>query len=181
MAAPKTCTDTLRLDLPDPAATAALAARLAALVRRGDVIALGGDLGTGKTSFARAFINALPRAEDEPPSEAAEEVPSPTFTLVQTYRRKPADIWHFDLYRLTRPEEAYELGIEEAFAEAISLIEWPERLGRLLPADRLDLMLHFTDRSEARRADVTGRGDWTERLVKSDLRGSHPRKRQGHG
>ncbi len=119
MAAPQTCTDTLRLDLPDPAATAALAARLASLVRRGDVIALGGDLGTGKTSFARAFINALPRAEDEPPGEAAEEVPSPTFTLVQTYRRKPADVWHFDLYRLQRPEEAYELGIEEAFAEAM--------------------------------------------------------------
>jgi tRNA threonylcarbamoyladenosine biosynthesis protein TsaE len=181
MAAPHTCTDTLRLDLPDPAATAALAARLAALVRRGDVIALGGDLGAGKTSLARAFINALPRPEDEPAGKAPEEVPSPTFTLVQTYRRRPADVWHFDLYRLERPEEAYELGIEEAFAEAISLIEWPERLGPLMPAERLDLVLHFTDRPEARRADLTGRGGWAERLAKSDLQGPHPGKRRGHG
>ncbi len=181
MAAPQTCTDTLRLDLPNPAATAALAARLAAVARRGDVIALGGDLGTGKTSFARAFINALPHAEDEPAGAASEEVPSPTFTLVQTYRRRPADVWHFDLYRLEHPEEAYELGIEEAFAEAISLIEWPERLGRLLPAERLDLVLHFTDRPEARRAEVTGRGGWAERLAKLDLQASHPRKKRGHG
>jgi len=181
MAASQTSTDSLRLDLPDPAATAALAARLAALVRRGDVIALAGDLGTGKTSFARAFINALPRVEDEAAGEAPEEVPSPTFTLVQTYRRRPADVWHFDLYRLKRSEEAYELGIEEAFAEAISLIEWPERLGPLLPAERLDLVLHFTDRPEARRADLCGRGCWAERLAKSDLQGSHPGKRRCHG
>ncbi len=181
MAAPQMCTDTLRLDLPDPAATAALAVRLAALVRRGDVIALGGDLGTGKTSLARAFINALPRAEDEPAAEAPEEVPSPTFTLVQIYRRKPADVWHFDLYRLKRPEEAYELGIEEAFAEAISLIEWPERVGRLLPADRLDLVLHFTDRPEARRAELCGRGGWAERLAKSDLQGRCAGKKTSHG
>ena len=181
MAAPQTCTDSLRLDLPDPAATAALAARLAALARLGDVIALGGDLGTGKTSFARAFINALARVEDEPAGEVPEEVPSPTFTLVQTYRRKPADVWHFDLYRLKLPEEAYELGIEEAFAEAISLIEWPDRLGRLLPADRLDLVLHFTDRPEARRANLCGRGGWAARLAKSGLQRSHPGDRRNHG
>jgi tRNA threonylcarbamoyladenosine biosynthesis protein TsaE len=180
MAAPRTCTDPLRLDLPDPAATAALAARLAALALRGDVIALGGDLGSGKTSFARAFINALPRAEDTPAGEA-EEVPSPTFTLVQTYRRRPADVWHFDLYRLTRPEEAYELGIEEAFAEAISLIEWPERLEGLLPTDRLNLVLHFADRPEARWAELCGRGVWAERLEKSGLQARAVGRKPDHG
>jgi tRNA threonylcarbamoyladenosine biosynthesis protein TsaE len=180
MAAPRTCTDPLRLDLPDPSATAELAARLAALAGPGDVIALGGDLGSGKTSFARAFINALPRAEGEP-DNGTEEVPSPTFTLVQTYRRRPADVWHFDLYRLTRPEEAYELGIEEAFAEAISLVEWPERLGGLLPADRLDLVLHFTERPEARRAELCGRGPWPGRLAKSGLRARRETGRREHG
>ena len=181
MAAPQTCTDTLRLDLPDPAATADLAARLAVLVRRGDVIALGGDLGTGKTSFARAFINALPRAGDEPADEAPEEVPSPTFTLVQTYGREPADVWHFDLYRLTRPEEAYELGIEEAFAEAISLIEWPERMGPLLPAERLDLVLRFAPRPEARRATLTGWGSWAGRLAALALGEPRPGGKRDHG
>ena len=95
------------VDLPDEAATAGLAGRLAKRTRRGDVIGLEGDLGSGKTSFARAFIRAL--------GSGAEEVPSPTFTLVETYAfpdRPP--VWHFDLYRLTAPEQAYELGIEEA-------------------------------------------------------------------
>lgn len=102
-------------DLPDEAATAALAQLLAPLLRQGDVLALQGDLGAGKTTFARALINAL-----EGP---VEEVPSPTFTLVQTYQRGELEIWHFDLYRLEDPEEAWELGIEEAFSEGVSLIE----------------------------------------------------------
>ena len=100
---------------------------------RRDVIALRGDLGAGKTVFARAFIRARTRPD--------EEVPSPTFTLVQVYEpagRADAAIWHFDLFRLATAEDALELGIEDAFGGAISLIEWPERLGRLLPASRLD-------------------------------------------
>lgn len=156
--------ETLRIDLPGPAATAALGRRLAGLARGGDVIALSGDLGVGKTSFARAYINALPGLAGVP---APEEVPSPTFTLVQTYRRRPADVWHFDLYRLERPEEAYELGIEEAFGSAISLIEWPERLGPLLPARRLDLTLSFASDPEGRQAELVGRGDcWRARLAR---------------
>src|SRR5229473_206998 len=116
------------IELPDEAATAALAARIAARARPGDVIALKGELGAGKTSFARAFIRA--RGGDE-------AVLSPTFTLVQTYELPSAAVWHFDLYRLRSPEEAWELGIEEAFHAGIALIEWPERLGPLLPARHL--------------------------------------------
>jgi len=172
----------MELELPDLAATVALAEQLAGLARPGDVIALGGDLGTGKTSFARAFINALPRA-----GQAAggtldpEEVPSPTFTLVQVYRRQPADVWHFDLFRLERPEEAWELGVEEAFAEGISLIEWPERLGSSLPGARLDLVLHFAPRPEARLAELTGRNGWADRLAGLAPEDLLPAGARGHG
>src|SRR4051812_13695997 len=101
--------------------TAALGAALAAEARPGDVIALVGPLGAGKTTLARGFIQKRAGAD--------EEVVSPTFTLVQTYEAPDAVIWHFDLYRLNDPEEALELGFEEALAAGISLIEWPERLG----------------------------------------------------
>ncbi len=164
MSAPQPRSGFLAFDLPDPSATADLAGRLAAHARPGDVIALSGDLGSGKTSFARAFIKALPDPGDVAGS-ADEEVPSPTFTLVQVYRRAPADVWHFDLYRLERPEEAYELGIEEAFAGAISLIEWPERLGPLLPAERLEIALGFGAAPQARHAVLTGNGAWRRRLA----------------
>jgi tRNA threonylcarbamoyladenosine biosynthesis protein TsaE len=140
-----------RLDLPDEAATSALARRIAGLALPGDVIALRGDLGAGKTFFARAFIGEA-------------DVPSPTFTLVQTYERPPgcpgARVWHFDLYRLKQADEAIELDIEDAFAEGISLIEWPERLGSLLPEGRLDVELGFGAEAEARTATLTGRGRW---------------------
>lgn len=159
--------DTLHFDLPDLAATRRLALGLAGRVRRGDVIALAGDLGSGKTTFARAFIAALPAA---PGAAGEEEVPSPTFTLVQTYPRRDLEVWHFDLYRLERAEEAYELGLEEAFVEGVSLIEWPERLGRLLPAAHLEVRLDFVEQPDARRAVLTGHGDWPARL--SDLAGA---------
>ena len=144
------------IDLPDENATAALAARLAALARPRDVIALKGELGTGKTSFARAFIRA--RGGDE-------DVPSPTFTLVQTYELPGGAVWHFDLYRLRAAEEAWELGIEEAFGAGISLIEWPERLGVLLPARHLLVKLDFAVAPDARRATLAGSGDWLSRLA----------------
>ncbi len=143
-------------DLPDEGATAALAGRLAAQARQGDVYALFGDLGAGKTSFARAFINALPGGP--------EDVPSPTFTLVQTYRRGDLEIWHVDLYRLGGAEESLELGLEEGFAQAAMLIEWPERLGALLPETRLDLAFAYAS-NHGRRATLTPRGAWrAERL-----------------
>jgi tRNA threonylcarbamoyladenosine biosynthesis protein TsaE len=145
------------VELPDEAATAALAARISALAAAGDIIALKGDLGAGKTTFARGFIRAR---------GGLEEVPSPTFTLVQIYELGAAAVWHFDLYRVTSPEEAWELGIEDAFAEGISLIEWPERLGPLMPPRRLEIEFLFGDQPEARRA-VLGAGEgWRPRLEK---------------
>ena len=145
------------LDLPDESATAGLAARLAGRARQGDVIGLQGALGSGKTSFARAFIRAL--------GEGDEEVPSPTFTLVEIYAfaGKPP-VWHFDLYRLDSPEEAWELGIEEAWSEGISLIEWPERLGPLLPAEHLMLALAEGRSPGARMAHLTATASWAGRL-----------------
>jgi tRNA threonylcarbamoyladenosine biosynthesis protein TsaE len=144
-------------DLGDEAATVALAHRIAGVARAGDVIALSGDLGTGKTCFARAFVDAA--------VGDGEEVPSPTFTLVQTYESSAGPIWHFDLYRLTRPDEAYELGIEEALAGGISLIEWPDRLAALLPTERLDIDLAYGAEPTARRARLIGHGSWAPRLA----------------
>jgi tRNA threonylcarbamoyladenosine biosynthesis protein TsaE len=144
------------VDLPDEAATAALAARISALAEIGDVIALKGDLGCGKTSFARSFIHAR---------GGTEEVPSPTFTLVQIYEFGSVAIWHFDFYRIKSPEEAWELGIEDAFSEGISLIEWPEHLGPLLPRRRLEIEFLFGDRPEERRVLIDVGEGWQQRLA----------------
>jgi tRNA threonylcarbamoyladenosine biosynthesis protein TsaE len=114
----------LCLHLVDADATARLGQWFAAHLRAGDCLLLEGQIGAGKSHFARAFIQArLGRAED---------VPSPTFTLVQSYQAD-VEIWHADLYRLSHPDEVLELGLEEAFDSAICLIEWPDRLGSLLP------------------------------------------------
>jgi tRNA threonylcarbamoyladenosine biosynthesis protein TsaE len=150
-------------ELPDEQATAALASRLAALARRGDVIALEGELGAGKTAFARAFIRARAHGDEG----EGETVPSPTFTLVQIYEIGDVPIWHIDAYRLRDPDEIWELGIEDAFRDGISLIEWPERLGSLLPARRLRIILSDAGPPNARRAtlDPGGPGGgWAERL-----------------
>lgn len=159
MAAPTIETRRTDRDLPDLAATQTLAAALAVLLRPGDIVALSGELGSGKTTLARAIIGALAERLHVP----AEEVPSPTFTLVQVYDFPGLAVWHFDLYRLRQPEEAYELGIEEAFAAAVSLVEWPERLGALLPRERLDVRLEFTN-GEKRRARLEGYGTWAARI-----------------
>ena len=151
-------------DLPGEASTEALARRLAPLSGPGDVLALWGDLGVGKTVFARAFV----RARGNP----LEDVPSPTFTLVQVYDAadgSSAQTYHFDLFRLESPDEAFELGIEEAFADAVSLVEWPDRLGRLLPAARLDVRLAEGPAPDARRVVLEGRGAWRARLAGAGL------------
>jgi tRNA threonylcarbamoyladenosine biosynthesis protein TsaE len=150
-------TDTARMQvaLDDLAATARLAQALARQLSPGDVVGLSGALGAGKTTFARDVIRAL---------GGAEEVPSPTFTLVQVYELGDLTVWHFDLYRLGVLEEAYELGIEDAFADGASLIEWPERMAPLLPADRLDIDLSITGET-SRRARLTGHGRWAGRLA----------------
>ena len=149
------------IHLADEVATATLAARLAARALRGDLIALDGDLGAGKTAFARAFIHARQHAAGVPP----DEVPSPTFTLVQVYEVAPAAIWHFDLYRLSSPDEVYELGLDEALSAGIALVEWPDRLGPLLPAERLDLSLRQGCGDDARLACLVGHGTVGQRLV----------------
>jgi len=160
------------LALPDEAATLALAQSLAGRLRAGDTIFLIGDLGAGKTTFARGLINALPPDADTGPDSAGsemgvagEEVPSPTFTLVQIYERRPAPVWHVDLYRLARPEEVEELGLEEAQGEAITLIEWPDRLGQRIPADRLEVRLSHGQGRDARSVVLVGYGSWVERLT----------------
>lgn len=104
--------------------TAALAIKLASIAKKGDVFALYGTLGMGKSIFARSFIKEL--------TDAA-EVPSPTFTLVQSYDAKDFVIHHFDLYRLKSPDEVFELGFEEAIYDGVCLIEWPEKAGSWLP------------------------------------------------
>lgn len=151
---------TRRIALPDQAATESLAARFARAARAGDVLALRGTLGVGKTTFARAFVNAAAAARGLP----AQEVPSPTFTLVQEYGFGDLAVCHFDLYRLSAPEEAWELGIEDAFAAAVSLIEWPDRLADFLPPEHVDIALFPGEAPDARVAKLTGHGRWEDRL-----------------
>lgn len=139
-------------------AMAGLAARVAPLLRRGDVVTLQGDLGAGKTAFARALVNAL--------SDVPEEVPSPTFTLVQTYDLPTISLWHFDLYRLPEREiDILELGWDDARQHGASLVEWPQRLGGLLPRDRLEIYIDFVKDSEnSRLVSLHPHGNWQDRL-----------------
>ena len=125
---------TMPLGTPDM--TADCARNLGAQLGPGDVVLLSGDVGAGKTHFARALIQSL--------LEVIEDVPSPTFTLVQTYETPKAEVWHSDLYRLTSTQEIEELGLIEAFDTAICLVEWPDRLGDLQPKDALSISLITT-------------------------------------
>jgi tRNA threonylcarbamoyladenosine biosynthesis protein TsaE len=143
----------LTLDLPDDAATAALGARIGGAARRGDVVALIGDLGAGKTTLARGLIRRLAGPDTE--------APSPTFTLAQSYAAPDFAIWHFDLYRLKDALEARELGMEEA-VDGLALIEWPERLGPDLPHARLEVRLSFA--GAGRIAQLVDLDDWRTRI-----------------
>lgn len=134
------------LDLPSPDATARFAQAIAARLMPGDVILLEGPIGAGKTHFARALIHARQAADGAPP----EDVPSPTFTLVQTYETPTTEIWHADLYRLTHPDEVVELGLTDAFDSAICLVEWPDRLGSLAPSGALTLSFRTGKTAESR-------------------------------
>lgn len=145
----------LALHLPDADATEALGRRLSALSRPGDVILLEGPIGAGKSSLARAFIRAR--------LGSAEEVPSPTFTLVQVYDAEGVEIWHADLYRLTHPDEVWELGLDDAFQTAICLVEWPDRLGAHVPRDALQIRLEAA--GEGRRAVISGGRDGLGRAL----------------
>jgi len=145
------------LELDGEADTVRLAERLASMSGPGDMIALSGGLGTGKTVLARALIRTRTTPD--------EEVPSPTFTLVQVYETGAEPIYHFDLYRIEDMEEIYELGFEEALADGVVLVEWPDRLGSLLPADRLDVEFEQGAGTDRRIARLTGRGYWIARMT----------------
>ena len=141
------------VDLPTPAAAEALGAAAGRALRSGEAICLWGPLGAGKTTLARGLIRSLTTPE--------EEVPSPTFTLVQTYDGPDFALAHFDLYRIVRPEEIFELGLDEALDQGAAIIEWPERLEGRLPEDRLDIVL--TIEGDGRRARLRPHGAWEGR------------------
>ena len=140
--------DAVTFPLPDPAATEEMARRFADLVAPGSCLLLSGPIGAGKSHFARAFIrHRLGYAGD---------IPSPTFTLVQSYDSADEEIWHADLYRLSHPDEVMELGLDHAFGHAICLIEWPDRLGALTPPGALHLT--FLHNGEGRDLRLIGAG-----------------------
>lgn len=150
------------ITLSDVSATKEFSARFAPLLRRGDVVAFDGALGAGKTELCRSIIHALGLSDD---------VPSPTFTMVQTYEPAPDDqvtptIWHMDMYRLESPQDSLELGIEEAFEDAVSLIEWPAKLGSYLPAGFLTLRLEIAVDGKTRNLTIIGDTVWKARLGK---------------
>ena len=145
----------MKIALPDAEATTRLGRAVARLLQSGDSVLLYGPLGMGKSTLARGLIRALTTPD--------EDVPSPTFTLVQFYEGEPA-VAHFDLYRLTRPDEAFEIGLDEALDDGCAVIEWPERLGddpgRFLGPDRLTI--EISEQGDGRLATVSGVGRWEE-------------------
>ncbi|MBX9615749.1 MAG: tRNA (adenosine(37)-N6)-threonylcarbamoyltransferase complex ATPase subunit type 1 TsaE [Caulobacteraceae bacterium] len=147
----------MTLDLPDADATTALGQAIAPRLEAGEAVLLYGPLGMGKSTLARGLIRALAGPD--------EDVPSPTFTLVQVYETDPP-VAHFDLYRLTRPDEAFEIGLDEALDTGCALIEWPERLGddpaRALGPDCLSIVLE--EAGEGRHATLSGAGAWTAKI-----------------
>jgi len=146
-------TDTRVVSLADEAATLALGTMLATQLQRGDMLTLSGDLGAGKTTLSRGILRAL--GHDGP-------VPSPTFTLVQHYETGGLMVAHFDLYRLSDHDEIFELGLDDALADGVVLVEWPEILGDDVPANRLAVRLE--DSGTGRAAELTGFGGWAARL-----------------
>lgn len=143
------------ISLPGETDTMRLGAQLAQICRAGDVVALWGDLGAGKSTLARALIQKLVGDDTE--------APSPTFTLVLTYEATEFTIWHFDLYRLEDCGELHELGFDES-ADGLAIVEWPQRMGDALPQYRLDIELTMT--STGRTARLVAHGpEWRERLA----------------
>jgi tRNA threonylcarbamoyl adenosine modification protein YjeE len=151
----------LDLDLADESATLALASSFAAVLQPGDMITLSGDLGAGKTTFARALIRHL--AGDE-----TLEVPSPTFTLMQIYDLPGGPVAHADLYRVQAADELVEMGFDDVGGDAIVLVEWPDRAAGFLPADRIELAFALAaDRGAGhRRARLTGHGAMAGRIAR---------------
>ena len=143
------------MKLENEAATARLGAAIARGLRAGEAVCLSGPLGAGKSTLARALVRALTTPD--------EDVPSPTFTLVQFYEGARLKIAHFDLYRLSDPDEAYEIGLDEALEDGAAVIEWPERLAGRLPADRLAVEIALD--GDGRTARLTPHGAWEGRRI----------------
>ena len=141
--------------LADEAASARVGAAIARALQPGEAVCLSGPLGAGKSTLARALIRALTTPD--------EDAPSPTFTLVQFYDGPRLRIAHFDLYRLTSPDEAYEIGLDEALDDGAAVIEWPERLEGRLPPDRLDVEIGLLDVGRSLR--LTPHGAWEGRRI----------------
>lgn len=136
------------INLANERDTLALGARIIQTLSAGQLIALTGDLGAGKTTLVRGMIQSVLGDID---------VPSPTYTLVQTYECPNFDLWHCDMYRLERPEDGYELGLLDAFEDAVCVIEWPDKIAPLLPKDRFEIDIQFD--GEGRIAKLTGFGE----------------------
>lgn len=157
------------LRLASPEATEGLAEALADLLEPGDTILLEGPIGAGKSHFCRAAIRHLLSREG-----LVEDIPSPTFTLVQTYLLPEAEVWHADLYRLTDPAQIIELGLEEAFETAITFVEWPDRLGAALPRNALHVALSTEADEDVRTARISAsdsRWNKLKPLLAADLWG----------
>ena len=141
--------------LSTPQASEALGAAVGRALGAGEAVCLWGPLGAGKTTLARGLIRELAGPQ--------QEIPSPTFTLVQSYQGATFAIAHFDLYRIERPQDLEELGLDDALDEGAVIIEWPERLGDRLPADRLDIRLAIDN--EGRRVRLERHGRWNGRGI----------------
>ena len=138
-------------------ATRKFACALGAVLARGDIVLLRGDIGTGKSFIARAVIQSL--------QQQPEDIPSPTFTLVQTYETHVGEIWHADLYRLSSVGEVEELGLLEVFDSAICLIEWPDILRTLIPEKALEIDIAYAFQNEERQlALLYEEHFWSKRL-----------------
>jgi tRNA threonylcarbamoyladenosine biosynthesis protein TsaE len=137
--------------------TERLGAAVARELKPGEAICLAGPLGAGKSVLARALIRALTKTD--------EEVPSPTFTLAQFYEGGRVPLAHFDLYRVEKADEAFEIGLDEALDRGAAVIEWPERLGHHVPHDRLDIQIHIDDDGASRHARLTPHGAWEDRSI----------------
>ena len=147
----------LTTHISNPQETADIAIRLGSELLPGDVLFLSGNIGTGKTHFARHLIQSL---QDIP-----EDVPSPSFTLVQTYETRLGEVWHADLYRLSSAGEAEELGLSDAFETSICLVEWPDRLGKAMPSDALFIQIDLGDKETDRALTFSWTSDrWAKRL-----------------
>ncbi len=141
--------------LADEDQTTLLARRLSGALKAGDTLCLSGPVGAGKSHFARSIIASRLEAEGR-----AEDIPSPSFTLVQTYALADVEIWHADLYRLSGPDDILELGLEEAFETAITLIEWPDRLQDLRPARWIEFAFSHPPDGAGRKVRVSRSGSW---------------------